>query len=328
MGIIAAFALMVVAHPILMATVWHGNERVYDPVTGYDAPTKTLVVVERVTDSSREISLVDARVTVDLESKVGDVVEKRSQPAPPSGTHYLGTDFFGRDVFSQLLAGAWPTFVVGMSAAITTAIIGIGVAAFAVVMGGVIDRLLSVLSDTLLLLPAPLAMIILSGLGDGLSPLTFGLLYGVLAGTSTAAIVLRSHGLTVMERPFMAAARVAGATRGRLAVRHLIPNLIPVAAVTMVTAVVGAVVAHGFASWLSYSEDLLNWGAMMFVAVGFIEIQGVVAWNVLLGGAFAISLFCAGFYLVSLGLRDVAFPAEQDYKMARGRHRRRRVRAG
>jgi len=101
-----------------------------------------------------------------------------------------------------------------------------------------------------------------------------------------------------------------------------------VAAVTMVTAVVGAVVAHGFASWLSYSEDLLNWGAMMFVAVGFIEIQGVVAWNVLLGGAFAISLFCAGFYLVSLGLRDVAFPAEQDYKMARGRHRRRRVRAG
>lgn len=311
--IIIGFALMVVAHPLLMATLWHGEERIYDPITGYDAPVVQAVVVERVADSSREISLVDARLTVDLRVKVGDVVERRIQPAPPSGVHYLGTDFFGRDVFSMLLAGAWPTFVVGMSAAATTAVVGLLLATISVILAGTIDRLLSVLGDTLLLLPAPLAMIVIGGLRDGLSPLTFGLLYGLLAGASTAAIVLRSHGLTVMERQFVEAARVAGASRFQLATRHLIPNLIPVAAVAMVTAVIGAVIAHGFASWLSYSEDLLNWGAMMFGAIGFIELQGVVAWNVLLGGSVAISVFCAGFYLVSLGLQDVAFPDRYEH---------------
>jgi hypothetical protein len=46
---------------------------------------------------------------------------------------------------------------------------------------------------------------------------------------------------------------------------------------------------------------------MMFIAIGFSSLQGVLAWNVLIAGAAAISLFCAAFYLVSLGLKDVAF---------------------
>ncbi len=65
--------------------------------------------------------------------------------------------------------------------------------------------------------------------------------------------------------------------------------------------------AHGFASWLAYSDDLTNWGAMMFIAIGFSELHGDFSWNVLIAGAVAISVFCAGFYLLSLGLKDVAF---------------------
>ena len=305
--IVAGFAMMIVVHPVLMATVWHRDARVYDPVTGYDAPIVEAVVVDRVTDPSSQISLVDARITVDITTEIGDVVEKRIQPAPPSGTHYLGTDPFGRDVFSMLLVGAWPTFVVGACAAVTTAVVGTAFAVVYAVRPGRTERLLAAVSDVLLLLPAPLAMIILGGLTD-LSAAQFGVLYGVIAGASTAAIVLRSHALAIMERRFMDAARVAGASRRALASRHLIPHLIPLAAVTMVTAVVGAVIAHGFASWLAYTEELTNWGAMMFMAIGFLELQGIVAWNVLLAGAGAISLFCAGFYLISLGLRDVAFP--------------------
>ncbi len=105
----------------------------------------------------------------------------------------------------------------------------------------------------------------------------------------------------------MDAAKVAGARGWYLAWRHLVPHLIPLAAVAMVTSVVGAVVAHGFASWLAYSDELTNWGAMMFIAIGFSSLQGTFPWNVLIAGAMAISLFCAGFYLISLGLKDVAF---------------------
>jgi peptide/nickel transport system permease protein len=320
LALVTAFALLTVAHPLLMSTIWHNDVRVYDPVTGYDAPTIEAVVVDQVTDPSTQIHLVDARITVDIAAKVGDVVEKRLQPAPPSGTHYLGTDPFGRDVFSMLLAGAWPTFVVGVVAGITTALVGTALATIAAVMRGPVDRVVTGVADILLLFPAPLAMIVVAGLVE-LTPARFGIFYGLIAGGSTALIVLRSHALAIMQQAFIDAARVSGAGRARLGRHHLLPHLIPLSAVTMVTAVVGAVVAHGFASWLSYSDDLLNWGAMMFIAIGFYELQGVVAWHVLLAGAAAISLFCAGFYLISLGLRDVAFPPQNSNRVTRPRSR-------
>lgn len=308
LGIIVLFALMVLIHPLLMNTVWAGERGTYDPLTGYDAPILEATVVEFVTDPATQVSLVDARIA-DITANVGDTMEVQIQPAPPSGTHWLGTDVFGRDVFSMILAGAWPTFVVGLSAALVSAAVAVTMSIVSATYKGWVDRSLSRMSDVLLLLPAPLAMIILAGgaAGEFLTPLTFGVTYGIIAGASTAAIVLRSHALSTVERPFVDAARVSGARGWYLARKHVLPHMIPLAAVTMVSSVVGAVVAHGFASWLAYSDDLTNWGAIMFVAIGFSGLQGVFAWNVLIAGAAAISLFCAGFYLVSLGLKDVAY---------------------
>lgn len=306
--IILTFASMVLIHPILMSTLWANDRAVYDPVTGHDAPVIEAEVVEFVTDPATQVSLVDARIA-DITANVGDVRKVAIQPAPPSAKHWLGTDVLGRDVLSMLLAGAWPTFIVGFGAAVVSAIVGVMMAIASATFKGRTDRLLSRVSDVLLLLPAPLAMIILAGgtTGEFLTPLNFGIMYGVLSGASTAAIVLRSHALATVERPFIDAARVSGAQGWYLARRHLIPHMIPLAAVTMATSVVGAVVAHGFASWLAYSDNLTNWGAIMFSAIGFSSLQGTFAWNVLLAGAGAISVFCAGFYMISLGLRDVAF---------------------
>lgn len=319
--ILATFALMVPGHPLLMNTLWADEVHIYDPVTGYDAPTVEATVVEVVRDPATEISLVEARI-VDITTNVGDVVVVRIQPAPPSIDHWLGTDVFGRDAFSMLLAGAWPTFIVGLSAAVVAAVVGTTMAVASATFRGRTDRILSRLSDVLLLLPAPLAMVILAGgAGGDLTPFRFGVLYGVLAGGSTAAIVLRSHALVTVERPFIDVARVSGASGWYLAWRHLVPHMIPLAAVTVVTSVVGAVVAHGFASWLAYSDDLTNWGAMMFVSIGFSSLQGSIAWNVLFAGAGAISLFCAGFYLISLGLKDVAFRGGEFHRRRRASRR-------
>ena len=306
--IILLFAIMVLIHPLLMNTLWEGERDVYDPMVGYDAPVVEVEVVEVVTDPATQMQLSQARLS-DITLNVGDHLEMAIQPAPPSGTHWLGTDVFGRDVFSMILAGAWPTFVVGISAALVSAAVAVVFSVSSATFKGKVDRALSRVSDVLLLLPAPLAMIILAGgaAGDFLTPLNFGITYGILAGASTAAIVLRSHALATVQRPFVDAARVSGANGWYLARRHLLPHMIPLAAVTMVSAVVGAVVAHGFASWLAYSDDLNNWGAIMFVAIGFSSLQGVFAWNVLIAGAAAISIFCAGFYMISLGLKDVAF---------------------
>ena len=90
--------------------------------------------------------------------------------------------------------------------------------------------------------------------------------------------------------------------------RHVVPHLVPLAAVSMLTAVVGAVVANGFAAYLSFGNDMVNWGAMIFIGVDLLQALGLTAWNVLLSGSIAISLFCASFYLISLGVRDIAHP--------------------
>lgn len=309
LGLLGLFLAMLVAHPVLMATAWKGERRVYDPIIGYDAPSIEKVVVEQVTDPATQVSLFEARLA-DLSARVGDVVEVHQQPAPPSARHLLGTDPLGRDIFSMLLAGARPTFVIGLVAAITTALVGIGYASLQAVVGGKVDAVMSRVSDMLLLFPAPLVMIVLGAgtFGSLLSPWRFGLFYGLLVGGSTAAIVLRSHALTVMSREFVQAARVSGARRYHLMFHHVVPHLIPLAAVSMLTAVVGAVVANGFASYLAYGHDMLNWGVMIFIGVDLLQSLGITAWNALLAPSAALSLFCASFYLISLGVRDIAHP--------------------
>ena len=308
--LLGIFLAMLIAHPILMATAWKDQRRIYDPMIGYDAPVLELIVVETVVDPVTEIDLFEAQLKGDPFVKVGDVVEINQQPAPPSKAHLLGTDPLGRDVLSMLLAGARPTFVVGLVAALTTALVGIFYASVQAVMRGRIDGFMSRLSDMLLLFPAPLALIVLGAgtFGDLLSPFKFGLIYGVLSGASTTAIVLRSHALTIMGREFIDAARVAGARRYHLMIRHVVPHLVPLAAVSMLTAVVGAVVANGFASYLSFGNDMVNWGAMIFIGIDLLQALGLTAWSVLLSGSIALSLFCASFYLISLGVRDIAHP--------------------
>ena len=320
--VVILFAGSLVVREVLWATVWEGQARVYDPATGYDAVTESRIVVDEVVDPSTEISRTDALFDGFLNAEVGDVIEKPIQPAPPSTKHWFGTDPFGRDVFSMVLAGATPAFVVGITAAISTAVVASLAAALSAVFRGWVDAILSKLSDVALLLPAPLAMIIVgAGAFEGdITPFWFGLLYGVIAGLGTGAIVLRSHALSIMGRPFIDAARVAGSGRARLAFRHLLPHLIPLAGVSMFTAVVGAVVAHGFAAWLSFADDVVNWGAMMFMGLSLAGgFGGEIAWNVLLAGALAISLFSGSFYLVSLGIRDIALPRAQSRALRRHR---------
>ena len=203
--LLAVFFGMLVVHPILMNTVWATEHGVYHPITGYDAPITEKVVVEEVQDPATEVALMEARLAGNLNAKIGDTVEERLQPAPPSGDHLLGTDPLGRDVFSMLLAGARPTFIVGLTAAITTAVVGTLYAALQAVVRGRLDAVMGRISDMLLLFPAPLAMIVLGSgaFGDLLTPFRFGLIYGLLAGASTTAIVLRSHALTIMGRQFI-----------------------------------------------------------------------------------------------------------------------------
>jgi len=161
-----------------------------------------------------------------------------------------------------------------------------------------------------LLAPAPLVMVVIGFMLD-VQPLEFGLLYGILAGLGTVGVVLRSHALSVMSKPFIEALRVAGGGAVHIIFGHLIPHRLPLAAVNMMLVVTGAIFANGFIGFLGLSRAQLNWGTMIYNAFTYMGINETIAWNVLLASASAISLFAAAFYLVAGGLHDVADPRQR-----------------
>ena len=222
--LLLGFALMAVAQPILLASVW--PPKIYSPDTGFD-----LEVLH---------------------------------PSPPSAKHLLGTDTVGRDVLSVLLASTAPTFVVGLTAAVTAAIIGTTIGALAAYWRGFVDTAFMQIADAFLLVPAPLVMIIVGSRFQDMGPATFGLLYGALVGLSGAAIVIRSHALTIMSKPFIEAARVAGGGSSHVILKHLVPHLLPLAAVFMMITATGAIIADGFVSFLGITRLHHNWGSMIF----------------------------------------------------------------
>jgi peptide/nickel transport system permease protein len=226
------YTLMAMLHPILMSTVW--SNQVYNPDTGFD---------QRIFQ----------------------------HPAPPSTTHLLGTDNLGRDVLSRLLAATTPTFILAMTAALVTAALSTLVGALSAYYRGKLDAFFSHLSDLLLLAPAPLVMVVISGFGQ-IEALEFGLLYGFLAGLGGAAIIMRSYAATVMTKPFIDASRIAGAGAGQIIFNHLIPQMLPLAAVQTMLTITGAVFADGFSTFLGLSRVRLNWGSMIWDSFTFMNI--------------------------------------------------------
>ena len=272
LALILIYALMAVTHPILMATIW--NKRVYDPQVGYDF-----------------------RIA--------------SHPSPPGSGHLLGTDTLGRDVLSRLLAATTPTFILALVAALSTAVVSTLIGAISAIFGRVVDLLLSHLADLAFLAPAPLVMVVIGGTID-ISPIQFGLMYGLLAGAGGAAIVMRAQALALISKPYIEASRVAGGEPGHILMHHLVPNMLPLAAVQMLLSVTGAVFADGFSTFLGLSRTRLNWGSMIYDSFTFQAVNSTITWNVLIPAAMAISIFAAAFYLIARGLHEIAEPRLQN----------------
>jgi ABC-type dipeptide/oligopeptide/nickel transport system permease subunit len=297
------FGLMAIAYPILTRTVW--DPEVYDPETGIDMVIVEKEYVLEVTDPDTQVGRVEAFLS-NMYAQPGDVIEVRA-PAGIGLAHPLSTDASGRDVLAMLLAGAGTAFVMALAAALTTAIVAISLAAVAAYNGGWIDTVLSNVSGALLLLPAPLLMIILgtSPVGEHIGPAQFGFLYGLLAGAGAAAIVVRSQAVQTMQRAFIDSARTSGAGGSRIVIRHLVPHLIPLAAISMLVGVTGAIVADAFVSFLAYGETRFSWGTMINWAIrGRPNMRVLVhtEWHVLFFGGLAVTLLAAAYYLIAIGL--------------------------
>jgi ABC-type dipeptide/oligopeptide/nickel transport system permease subunit len=143
----------------------------------------------------------------------------------PSGRHWLGTDPLGRDVLSQLLYGARPTLV-GVAAALATwLVVGVTLGVIAGYARGVADAVISRVADLLLCLPVLVILLVIFALFPDALVAPMAIL-GVIASAGLIRVV-RSVTLTIRDELYIRAARVAGLSRTRIVVRHVLPRVAP-----------------------------------------------------------------------------------------------------
>ncbi|MDP8957722.1 MAG: ABC transporter permease subunit [Actinomycetota bacterium] len=308
LGIILVFAVMAISHPILMETVWEGQERIYHPLLGYDAVVVEKTIVEEVNDPTTEIDLASARLRLNPFVDVGDTVRIPQQPAPPSRQHLLGTDPRGGDVFSQLLYSTRAAFLMGVIAAIVTVVLATTVGSLAAYYGKWVDSYLMRQADLVLLVPLIPTLIVVSALFTITLP-KLGLLIGLLNGFGGTAIVLKSQALAVKVKPFIDAAKVAGGSSWRIIFRHIMPNVLPLSFLYMMFTVTEAISLEAVLSFFGLLNIPMSWGIMINLAQsqGYF-LSGTDYWWLLLPPGLAVTLLAAAFFLVGRAMDEVINP--------------------
>lgn len=162
-------------------------------------------------------------------------VDLSSKLLPPSWSHPFGTDDLGRDLLLRCVYGLRVSLLVGVAAALTATVIGTAVGATAGALGGWADRALMRVVDTFSSVPhLLLGIFIVAMFRPGVWPVIVSV--GLTHWLSTARIV-RAEVLSLRARPYIDAAVSGGASRWRVAVRHLLPAVLPQAALAAVLTV-------------------------------------------------------------------------------------------
>ncbi|RPK34952.1 ABC transporter permease [Streptomyces sp. ADI93-02] len=152
-------------------------------------------------------------------------VDLSAELLPPSWAHPFGTDDVGRDLLLRCVYGLRVSLTVGLVAALTAAVLGIAVGATAGALGGWADRAMMRAVDTISSVPhLLLGVFIVAMFRPGVWPVVVSV--GLTHWVSTARIV-RAEVLSLRSRPYIDAAISGGASRRRIAVRHLIPAVLP-----------------------------------------------------------------------------------------------------
>jgi len=227
------------------------------------------------------------------------------QFARPSAEHWLGTDEFGRDVLSRIMYGARIALFVGFFASFIGCTLGALLGVVSAFWGGTVDLLLERLMDILLAFPQLiLALAIASILGPAVQNVVIAISIPVIP---RVARVVRAAAMSVKENVYVEAVQALGASRRRVILRHIVPN-VTAPYIIMLTAQLGAaILAEAALSYLGLgaAEPTPSWGLMLSgSAPSYAE---KAPWIALFPGI-AISLGVFGFNLFGDSLRDALDP--------------------
>ena len=183
--------------------------------------------------------------------------------SPPSAEHLLGTDEAGRDVLTRLLYGSRVSLMVGIVPTLLSMVIGAVLGVTAGYLGGAVDSIIMRLADIVLAFPSMLlAMVIMYTLGDGLFNVFLTL---TLMNWGTVARIARAETLKLKTIDYVEAARSIGMSKGRIIMRHILPNCIPTLIVLFTLNVPSAILTESALSFLGLGiqPPSASWGLMV-----------------------------------------------------------------
>ena len=223
----------------------------------------------------------------------------------PSGNWYIfGTDNVGHDILTHLIYGTQIAFLIGILAAFFAVFIGTFIGLVSGYIGKTTDVILMRLTDIALVLPGlPIILILTAILGPNIWNI---ILIIAIIGWPGIARVIRAQTLSLRERPFVDAARIAGASQFRIMFRHLAPNVLPFTFLYMTLLVAGAILTEAALSFLGLGDPrVVTWGIMLST----IQTSGsLTAWWWLLPPGLSITFISMGFYLVGRAADEIVNP--------------------
>lgn len=222
----------------------------------------------------------------------------------PSGSHWLGTDNLGRDLFTRTFGAARQSLMVAFGATTLAALIGIPIGLVAGYNARRLDAVLMAAMDTAMSIPSVLlALVLVSVFSPGMWVLIGGM--GLIFVPYFARIV-RAPALTVRERDFVSAARIAGVPTPVIIGRHVLPNVLSSALVQYANTAATCVLVEASLSYLGLGiqPPTPSWGRMIFEGQRYMKDDPLL---VIVPGI-TLAIATAAFGLISDGLQEQLNP--------------------
>ncbi|HCO53675.1 MAG TPA: peptide ABC transporter permease [Pelagibacterium sp.] len=232
-----------------------------------------------------------------------DMINRFAWPTPG---HVLGTDNFGRDLWSRLVYGARVSLSIAIISVACAAVVGTIVGLVSGYFGGWVDQLLMRITDIFLgFPPLVLALAIVAVMGPGITNISFAII--IVTWTEYARVV-RATTLVLREQNYVQAARALGASPIRILFREVLPNAFGPIIVLASLGLGTAIISESALSFLGFSlpPPTPTWGWTLAYGTRFIRDE---PWLSIISGA-TIMITVLGFNLLGDGLRDILDPRQ------------------
>jgi peptide/nickel transport system permease protein len=255
------------------------------------------------------VMFVLAAAFADVLGRFDDLaVDSAHALAAPNALHWMGTDSFGRDVWSRIIHGARISLAVGIGSTALGSAFGVMIGLASGYLSGWVDLVFQRIIDILQALPLlVLALVMTAALGPSLPNTIIAIAIPLIP---SVARVIRANTLALRELPFVEAAKSIGMSETRIAFRHVLPNtLAPL--IVLATAQLGsAILTEASLSFLGLGipEPYPSWGRMLSESAA--EYVRTAPWLVIFPGV-AISLAVFGTNLLGDALRDILDPRQR-----------------